>query len=60
MPQRQADVLGTACGGQVDVYAGGVQAGNEFLRLDYLARAAMGITKPPVEVLLGVACSNDR
>lgn len=35
---------------------GGAQAGNEFLRLDYLARAALGETEPTVTKLVGVPC----
>ena len=38
--------------------AGGAQAGNEFLRAEYLARAALGETDPQVTRLLGVVCAN--
>lgn len=40
--------------------AGGAQAGLEFQRLDYLARAAMGETAPQVTRLLGVVCANTQ
>lgn len=56
------DELGawTAHGGQWDSYAGGVHAGTEFMRLDYLARAAMGLIPAHGTNLLGVECANQN
>lgn len=54
----EEDLARTAHAGQWDFFAGGVHAGTEFTRLDYLARAAMGLTAPPVTKLLGVECAN--
>lgn len=53
------DSYRTARGGQWTSYAGGATAGNEFLRLDYLARACMGLPRAPVTRLLGVECANE-
>ena len=43
-------------GGTVVASAGGADAGNEIMRLDYLGRAALGETNPLPERLLGVQC----
>ena len=57
-----ADVRGLAAGGPcapggtVMVSAGGAEAGSEILRLDYLARAAMGEIEPAPVCLIGVPC----
>lgn len=51
------------CGTPVAAYgdclmleAGGESAGGEILRLDFLARAAMGETNPDLDSILGVQC----
>lgn len=56
-------VAAAGCGEQdgtdrdsVWLIASGADAGSEFLRLDYLARAALGLTRAPADDLLGVAC----
>lgn len=44
--------------GDLDVVADGGSAGNEFLRLDWLARAVLLETPAPAERLIGVLCRN--
>lgn len=46
--------------GTFGAMAGGRQAGNEFLRIEWLARAVMGETPPPVTEFKGVACRQEK